>query len=402
MEENIQVCRRAESLLADVYKVPFHLEVLEQFESSHRVLRCAVQTEGVFPSTLIVKQRALDPPGKPGEFDQVVLFRNERASLDFLASLSDGAGPGPRRYASDRQAGLVVMEDLGAVQNVQDVLFGADRQAATHALVGLGHTLGQIQGMTSGHEAEFLTFQRELGAATTLSDASRDCRGYLDELHACMLDLGLKADEAFDQAIQDLESAIHGPGVWRTFVHHDAGPHNFVVTETGVRLLDFEFAGYGHGLLDIVCARLGYPPSFRGRIIPREVVRLMEESFQAELIRQAPELAGNLDFPQAMAQASIHWAFSKLIGFYSYLRERLLKGEAYDRRDGRDPARAAFLRRQVFTYLRQAQEGLEEDDRLPALRGTLSQIVGRLLQIWPETPLLDTYPAYGGEPWHYP
>ncbi len=179
-----------------------------------------------------------------------------------------------------------------------------------------------------------------------------------------------------------LEGAIHGPGIFRTFVHHDAGPHNFVVMPTGVRLLDFEFAGYGHGLLDVVCARLAFPPAFCGRLIPREVVAQLEARYRAELIPAVPALDDDERFTEAIAQASTHWAFSKLIGFWrAYLRERLLEGESRDTRDGRAPERAAFFRRQVFTYLRLALATLEEQNHLPELRTVLARLVQQLLGI---------------------
>ena len=80
----------------------------------------------------------------------------------------------------------------------------------------------------------------------------------------------------------------------------------------------------------------------------------------------------------------------------------MARGKAYDTRDGRPPERSAFFRRQVFTYLRLALSTLEKFDQLPELRRALSQIVERLLGIWPETPLLPGYPAFGGEDWFFP
>jgi hypothetical protein len=406
MDDLSTICRRVEALLAGVYQGSVHLDVLEQFESSHSVLRCAVHAQGAAvqtPGTVIVKQRALDQPRAAHDFDQNLLFRNEWASLDFLTSLPGGQGLGPRLVASDRLTGLVVLEDLGAVQSVQDVLYSPDRQAVTAALMGMGRTLGRLQGITHGHEGEFVTLQNALAASTTVSDASLDCRRHLDDLHACLAGLDIDIDNNFDRAIHDLEGAIHGPGVFHTFVHNDAGPHNFVVTASGVKLLDFEFAGYGHGLLDVVCARLGFPPSFRGRIVPPEIVRQLEECYRNELAKQTPQLMDDRIFSEALAQACAHWAFSKLIGFWDpYLRERLVEGEARDTRDSRAPKRSAFFRKQVFTYLRLTLGTLEEHDQLPELRLTLSRIIERLLHIWPDTPYLSTYPAFGGDDWHYP
>ena len=405
MDDIPTICRQAETLLAEIFLLPVRLDVQEQFESNHTVLRCTVHSQNPFarlPGTVIVTRREVNPEAAPDKFDQSILFRNEWASLDFLTSLTSQARLGPRLIASDRQIGLVVLEDLGSVQTVQDVLYGPDRQAAMDALLGMGRKLGQIQNKTFGRESEFLSSQAALGAKTTLCDANLDCRAHLEELHACLSALDIPLDPRFDRALLDMENAIHGPGHFRTFVHNDAGPHNFVVTDSGVQLLDFEFAGYGHGLLDVVCARLAFPPAFRGRVLPMEIVRQLEAAYRAELISLRPEASDDRLFTKAVAQACAHWAFSKLIGVWDYLDERLSQGEARDRRDGRVPERNAFLRQQVFSYLRLASATLEEFDHLPELHSALSKIVNRLMQVFPETPLLDTYPAFGGEPWHYP
>ena len=225
----------------------------------------------------------------------------------------------------------------------------------------------------------------------------------MEDLHACFTALGVAANGRFDAALHQLENAIHEPGIFRTFIHQDAGPHNFMVTASGVQLLDFEFAGYGHGLLDVVCARLAFPPAFRGRTLPVEVVRQVERAYREELAERVPAVRDEQVFSEAVAQACAHWAFSKLLGFWcGYLRERLLEGETRDTGDGRSPERSAFFRMQVFTYLQLALATLEEQNQLAELRTTLSQIVARLLELWPDTPLLPGYPAFGGEPWHYP
>ncbi len=405
VKEILTILRRAETLLTNVYQAPFRLEVQKQFESSHTVLRCAVQTEGAplqAPATVIVKQRTFEQPHASQGFDQAILFRNEWAVLDFLSSLSEGTSPGPRLYASDRQEGLVVLEDLGSVQSVQDMFYSTNRQAAIDVLVGMGKTLGQLHKMTYGREVEFVARQTALEATTTVSDSSQDCRENLDELHSCMESLAIRVNKSFDNAIHHLERAIHGPGAFRTFVHHDAGPHNFVVTASGVKLLDFEFGGYAHGILDVVCARLAFPPAFRGRVLPKEVYHQLEERYRHEMGEVVPAMNDDEYFIQAVSQACAHWAFSKLIGFWDYLKERLIEGESRDTRDGRKPERSAFLRMQVFTYLRLAMATLEEYDQLPELRLALSQIVEQLLKLWPETPLLTSYPAFGGDDWHYP
>jgi hypothetical protein len=275
--------------------------------------------------------------------------------------------------------------------------------AAANALAAMGAFLGRLQAATWGHEPAFISAQAVLGASTTVSDASLDCRAHLSDLHACLQALGIAVSGGFDGALADLEARIHGPGQLRVLVHNDAGPHNFLRTPDDVRLLDYEFAGFGHALLDVVCARLAFPPAFRGRVTPPEHVERLEASYRAVIIAAIPMLADDGAFEAAVCDACAHWAYSKLVGLWrGYLHERLELGEARDQRTADGPERAAFLRRQVFTYLRLALETLEARQRLPELRAALARIVGALLAIWPETPLLPGFPAFDGEPWRYP
>jgi hypothetical protein len=71
-------------------------------------------------------------------------------------------------------------------------------------------------------------------------------------------------------------------------------------------LLDFEVAGYGHGLLDVVCARLTFPPAFGGRLSPPDIVRQLEAAYRAELVGRVPAIADDELFALAVAQASAH------------------------------------------------------------------------------------------------
>jgi len=396
--------KKAEALLREAFNAPVELEVLERFESDHLVLRLAMRAEGAdLPETVILKQRDLSAPRQPNEFDQHQLFSNEWASLDFLASLEGQERLGPRLYASEQQAGLVVLEDLGEAKSVQGTLYETDPDAALTALLAMGEAMGRLAARTYGREADFLSHQAELKVTTPLSDASLDCRTRLDDLQACRTGLGIEADGHFDLALKRLEAAIHEPGPLRAFIHQDAGPHNFVLTAEGATPLDYEFAGFGQCLIDIVCVRLSFPPAFRGRVLAREVTAQVEARFRSEAARAIPALGDDAVYHEALSQACAHWAFSKLIGFWrNYLRDRLENGEAWDTREGRQPERAAFFRRMVFTYLWLTLDTLEETGQLDEIRAALERIVARLLHIWPETPLMGAFPAFGGEPWRYP
>jgi hypothetical protein len=402
MEDFNGITRKAETLLNNALEGPFQLSVLEQFESSHIVLRCATGLDRA-PATLILKQRVARDRSSEHGFDQDILFRNEWAGLVFIGSLPGGESMAPACYASDPASGLVVLEDLGYAPAIQDILYSLERDKAEEVLAEIGTCLGRLQAAAIGHETEFNARQSALSARTTRCDGSLDLRTEIDALRMCCRALGIRDEYRLGLAIDDLETSIHNSSLWRTLIHHDAGAHNFVTGANGVKLIDYEFAGYGYGLLDVVCARLAFPPSFRGRLVPQTVYRQLEQCYRQEMAEVVSAARDDGLFAEAIARASAHWAFSKLCGFWEpYLRERLAEGESRDTRGGRAPERSAFFRQQVFTYLRLALETLEEGNPLPVLREVLAQIVDKLMKQWPDTPYLPTYPAFGGEPWHDP
>jgi hypothetical protein len=382
----------AERLLGARWGQPVRLQIVEQFESAHRVLRCRVvaPSDGV-PGSVVVKQL--------GQTDDSLLFPprqqflNEWASLEFISDLKLACGP--QLYGGDDAAQMIVVEDLGEGPSLQDLLFGHDRAAATQALAEWSGLLGRMQEVSAPCQEAFLALQSSRGASTALSDGSADVRDFLPVLHECLQVLAVAPHSDFDEAVHAVGAAMRERSPLWTLVHFDAGPHNVQPAEHGLRMLDFEFAGLGNGLIDIVGARMAFPAAYRGRRVPAGVVEAFEERYRAERNRTIALFREEASFHAALAQACAHWALTKLWGFWkNYLRTRLAKGPSYDAREGRDPARAAYFRQMVFTYLSSFAGATQAWRVLPELRVTIEQVMEALCGYWPELEPWPLYPAF--------
>src|SRR5919198_1464048 len=177
----------------------------------------------------------------------VVLKRNEGddergftdwASLAFLSTLEEATGIAPHFYAGDARERFFVVATSG-----REEIF--ERMRAT--LPG-GAGLGR---------------RRE--AARWLEARKRVARW------AAALDLALP--HGFDVACAHIAAVYADPGPYLTFSHGDPAPSNNHIATGGVRLVDFEYAGYRHALYDITAWDTLCP-------LPKEWMAAMEQVFR--------------------------------------------------------------------------------------------------------------------------
>ncbi len=384
----------AEQTLSAHLSRPIRLEPTAQLDSQHLVVRYRVHAGGTDAPTSVILKQVNDK--SKAQFSPRTLFLNEWASLEFLSSLTSDCSP--RLLASHRPEQFVLLEDLGACPSVQEILYGDDPARAHAALIAWGALLGRMQRATREHEPRFLALQTELGTSTVLSDSNFDLRVELPTLRECLQTLEIPLPDGFDAAITTLAQAICDPSPlsapFRTFAHLDAGPHNGLMTPNGLRLLDFEMAGFGNALVDVVGARMAFPAAYRGRRAPIASVNALEASYRAEIVAVFPELAEDRVFERALGQACAHWAFVRVWGFWkSYLKNRLDIGPDYEAQRGLNPENTAYYRRMVFTYLISFVETANTFGALSELCTIAEQVMDALRQRWPELEPWPIYPA---------
>lgn len=381
---NLAQMRLSDALDADVTLLPSGT-----LDSQHTMLRCKVEGPGHLPDSVIIKQFSKQPDNPDG----VRRFRNEWAAMEFLSGL--GLQLSPNLLLGDPAANLMIIEDLGVRPTVQDLLFEPSSQNAEEALVELGACLGRLHAATAGREEAFAALQARLGAGAPVSDSSLDLRHRWESIEACFAALGIPLGAEFAGAAAEMEAWLHGVHPLRALAHCDAGVHNFLWMDPGVRLMDFEFASYECALLDVVPARLGFPPSFRSRRVPPELVARLEANYRTELGKALPAAWEDDLFQTALVDACAHWALSRVEGIWrNYLKMMVEEGEERARETvGVTDERIQVYRAKVYTYVGGFVAAAAEFERADALRKPLKALLGEFKKLWPDIAPVEMYPA---------
>lgn len=305
-----ELLQLAELSLSRMAGGPTKLADPQRLPSPHLLFRCKVIFGGDLPDSVIVKmvtaKEFTDSPDSGPSHRSL----NEVTALEFLGDLSDG-GPWPQLISVHPETGLVVMEDLGAHPSIEDVLFGDSEMEANRSLSALGATLGALHGLAHPRIGDFLERQAGVRAVSPRSDSSLDLRTEIGSLEHSFDFFGVSPPSGFRSALEELESAIHGPGPFRTLLHGDAGPQNFMWMGATASVLDFEFVVPGYGLLDVVGARLGFPQSEHGHVVPAHASQTLEHTYRENLMDLIPQLRDDDVFARGLTDACAHWALSR-------------------------------------------------------------------------------------------
>ena len=318
------------------------------------VLRC-----GTADGTVIVKAHR-----QPDEY-----FANEAAGLAFT-------GHGPRLLAVDPTTPLVVMSDLGTAPSLAHVLLDTTPGDATTALLAWAHGYGRIAAETFGKQTEFaaLHSQWHTGERTP---RSLDTDTFTTTLIALQVDPpdGLATDLT-------TVAALDGPQV---FSPGDICPDNNILTDAGLRVLDFEGAGYGPVFLDAAYTRMPFSTCWCVYRLPEGIRDRLETSYRTEVRTACPELADDAGWRHGLLLATAWWTIDIVnhLGTKSAVRDGSMH-----------PAWAgAPTARQLLRY--RWQHPLTELDTahaLPALADTARRLLAAT-ESWATTPL-PLYPAF--------
>jgi hypothetical protein len=397
----------AESVLLDTFGSPVRLSVIDELDSRHLVLRCKLEAASDnAPASLILKRLAVDAPPEQ-QPHPLGSFANELSSLRFLGGLRNQVNVGPQLFGAHRRAGLLILEDLGAHQTLQGILGGNDPRLAADTLLKLGRLLGKVQLAALGKEGDFQVPQVASGVSLPPSVATQELRSARADLDACLDALQVRSPVGLCDAIGRLEEAIHDQdSPFRTWLHCDLKTQNVLRSKSGrVQLLDFEFAGFGHALLDAVSVRMAFPPPpvpviNSGRMVPPAVVCRFEDGYRTGIVRGIPKAADDDCYREALVQACAHWALVKLLSMWRIdLKEHLSEGRACDS-ERRTPHKTGYarFRQQGVAYLQTFVVAAEEFEQLPIIRTAARGVILALLRIWPEIRPLHCFPAFVNGP----
>ncbi|MGI8916737.1 MAG: hypothetical protein ACR2JY_23685 [Chloroflexota bacterium] len=363
------VARSAEGILAGVWGGPVDVGGVTPLTSPERknlVLRCHLaEAPTSAPATVIVKQagrRGYDPddPASPAW-----LLFNEWAGSAFVSRLPGDRPGGPHVYGGDREAGILVLEDV-AGDSLAALLSGADPVRAEAALERLARRLGELHAATSGRRAEYAALRAALGP-----DPRPPTEEKVQFLHQAITDgpaalatVGITVDQRFVKALQAVAASLAEPGPFLAYTHGDPCPENCYDDGSTLRLIDFEFGGFRHALLDGVNWHMAFPTSPNSQQLSAALADRLETAYRQALLMGCPEAGDEAHFRRAVLDGCAYWTFN-------WLRRPL--GEARPR-----------LRRRIVTRTRTFARLAAVSTSHHPLADVALRIADAIVQRWPE------------------
>ncbi|MEQ4725614.1 hypothetical protein [Nonomuraea sp. B19D2] len=252
------------------------------------VLRCVTGDDG----TVVVKAYR-DAAGFPAE----------------AAGLSLGDGFGPRLLAVDPSFPLIVMSDLGVAPSLADVLLGGSAEAAGEGLLAWARTYGGIAKAGAGRQQEWERSRAAYSADRAGWLFFRD----LGEVLPPVVPAGLDGELAALQASSE-RYPVFSPG--------DICPDNNLLTADGLRVLDFESAGYHSAFLEAAYIRMPFATCWCVFRLPPGMEAEIEDVYREEVVAVHPELADDEIWEAGVRQAVATWTIQMTKVFLPRVREQ--------------------------------------------------------------------------------
>jgi hypothetical protein len=361
-------------LLADV-------TALSDKKRRNLILRATALRDGGPPRSVIVKAtRAADFDATAANaFEESGLVKEWTAAA-FLAGHAPAGGHCPDFLAGDAARGMVVFEDLGAdLGSLVGPLLDGPADRARHALIAYAACLGRIHadtlGCTTGHTAVLRRFF-PASAAPPPVGGDKWRREVVAKVY------GLLGGTIADDEIAIVAERMARPGAWLGLAHRDPCPDNVLLVDGRARLLDFEFAGPGHVLLDAAYWRIGFPTCWCAGRVPQDVQTAMDRAYRQALAAALPAAADDAAFAREMTVL----LFTRMFASLSWLLEGALKE---DTKWGISTHRARLL-----WHLEAAADGAAASGTFTDLRDAALRWRADLGKRWPETQPLALYPAF--------
>ncbi|MEV6520695.1 hypothetical protein AB0M43_01975 [Longispora sp. NPDC051575] len=291
---------------------------------------------------------------------------------------------GPELLAVDRDFPLVVLADLGPWPTLADVLLGDDAETARDGVLAWAAGLGDLGARAHGRRAELAELRTRYDRGEPGWDSDPWLLTSIRKLPGTLTAAGVTPPPGLDADLVDI-GALTGDA-YPVFTPGDTCADNNVLTPDGLRLLDFEGAGYVSAFLTAAYARMPFSSCWCVFRLPPDLARRAEDTYRAALVLGYPELADDSVWGPGVRRAVAAWTLAVTAGL-------LPSALAADR--PMHPRRPSPTARQLLTH----RWGLLADEltaagELPAVAAT----VGTLLELTKEwdAPALGLFPAFGG------
>lgn len=366
------------------------------------VIRCQV-TEGPseLPSTVIAKKvrehgskEGPYLPDSPCNPNNAHGFFTDWSSLALFNQIGTDLSLLPFFYGGDREAGVIVMEDLGDGHglDVVDAVEGSDPGLAEEALVEYAQATGQLHAVTVGKAESYYRIRYSLGPRPEpfplYTAPWVDARGYssgadevveaIQKYQVQFKHVGIQPHPNVGEEIESVTAHVGDcPSPFWVLCQGDQnGVGGFIRYGSRLRMYDFDAGGFRHALLEGVPARITWGGMVR---VPRHVVVRMDKAYQTAFAKGCPEAADDASFYRAMVEAGGYWhVFHIITRLPGRLESDSLRGPS-------------TYRQQIMGWLEGFADMSEEFGHLPALGKSARDMLTRLRSLWPST---VHYPPY--------
>ena len=386
--ETASIVAAAERVLSRTFGPNVALGNVDRLSDDDRrnlLLRCR-NLSGEPPASVIIKKVVADAydPANTSSWD-TQRFTSDRAGAEFLSAVLP-ASLTPRYYGGDHAAGFFILEDLGEHRSLVEPLLDGDAASAQRALVAFSVCVGGIHADTIGLSATFERFLGENGRQMGIFSPPFNGFGErVGELEARLKEMDLRSEAGLSSEIQSVVTAIETPGPFFSYIHGDPCPDNVFWNGRELRLIDFEFGGFGHALVDAACGRMLFPSCWCANRLPGDLLSRMETAYRVELVKGCQAAQDDRVYESALVKACGYWL---LWGLSRHLANMM----DADRTWG-----IATIRQRVLARLEAFIATSEEFDELPALRAMATRLLERLRHAWPDVSPLPQYPAFNRE-----
>ena len=287
---------------------------------------------------------------------------------------------GDTLLAGDREAGILVLKDLGQdLPSLVHPLLRGTAQEAEDALVSYATALANLHVRTLGCLDRYrATFDAAFGKR-----AHRPIGWRVEADAAAVVKVLGHAPPADELAL--LTARLRDPGPWLSLVHGDPCPDNTLIVDGQIRLIDYEWARPSHALLDGIYWQIGFPTCWCAGRTPPDVAARVDSVYRRELGRAVPLALDDTAFHSELAYMAGVWLFTGLSWRLGGALERDDKWGIWS------------IRGRLLWYLEQVIAMTGAARVLPGLNQSAQAWLADLIGRWPETQPLGYFPAFATE-----
>ncbi|MGL4304797.1 MAG: phosphotransferase family protein [Mycobacteriaceae bacterium] len=302
------------------------------------------------PKTLVVKQVH---QGSGHE-----AFVREVVSYQFANAMAAQLRPGPELIAYDFAQRLLIMTDLGDVSSLTELLAVPDRQSVTHILMAWAQALGRLHAATVGAEDDFrvLLSRADSRNGADLADELSyqlnisDVQSMIKAVPRQLLDnLAIRVPADISSLVMK-SVELFGTAGLAAFSPSDVGPDNILMTDEGVRFLDYEWGGFRDATLDIAYALTTYSYCVHVDTVDLDSYvqwdAAMLDAWRSEVVGIWPVLSQDAILHERIIQARLIWLWLSVFWFYP--NEFNSVGESYSTYSARQANVLAVADHQVL------------------------------------------------------